>query len=204
MTPTRLHPASAVPPAAGLATVAVVGLVVSLVPGPASAQEADTAAPAPGDSAAAAADTTDRGEADGLTAEALASLLPAELPGGFERGDVESGTQQGEPGARADYEGEAGAIRVTLGGISSMRDRLVSMLETQASGTDAVEETSFREHRAFQGPMQGRRQVMVLVGGSLAVRASTGDDLPLERLRAALDGLDWERLTSLAGPAPGG
>lgn len=204
MIPIRKRPASAVPPAAGLATAAVVGLVVSLVPGPASAQEADTVAPAPGDSAAAAVDTAERSEADGLTAEALASLLPAELPGGFQRGEVESGTQQGEPGARAVYEGEAGRIRVTLGGIASMRDRLVPMLEMQASGSDAVEETSFREHRAFQGPMQGRRQVLVLVGGRLAVRASTGDDLPLERLRAALDGLDWARLTSIAGPAPGG
>lgn len=181
------------------ALLAAFGLAVILVPGGASAQERDSVTTGDRDSVL---NDTHAGEDPGPTAEELASLLPEELPGAYRRGEVESGVQQGEPGARATYEGDAGRIRITLGGIASMRDRLVPMLEMQAA-REEVDETTYRDHRAFQGPMQDRRQVFVLVGGRLAVRASTPGEISMDRLRSVLDALDWTRLEKLAGPVSG-
>lgn len=180
MTPTRRRIALLLPLAAALAALLV------LEPAPASAQE--------GEDAADAADA-----ARGITPEGLASLLPEELADGLARSDRQSGMRQGQPGARAEYEGAGATVHVTLGTVPSIQQRLVPMLESQAESEESVEATSFREHKAFQGQLQGRRQVLVVVGENMAVAAATTGEVSIERLRAALEGMDWEAIESMAG-----
>lgn len=188
MTPTRRPIPLVLPLAAAMAALLVPG------PSPASAQEADSAD---------AGEEATTGAGQGITPEELASLLPEEVDGGFRRTDRQSGMRQGQPGARAEYEGSGGTVHVTIGTVPSVQQRLVPMLESRAEREESVEATSFRDHRAFQGQLQGRRQVLVAVGGYMAVSAATTGDVPLDRLRGVLEALDWERIESMAGTAGG-
>lgn len=173
-----------------LPLVAAVAALSALEPAPASAQEADSA------DAGGEAMT---GAGQGATADDLASLLPEELADGLARTDRQSGMRQGQPGARAEYEGSGATVQVTIGTVPSIQQRLVPMLESRAESQESVEASSFRDHKAFQGELQGRRQVLVAVGSNMAVSAATTGDVSIERLRAALESLDWDRIESMAG-----
>lgn len=187
-TPPR-HPALAPTLAAALAALLV-------APASLAGQQPDSVSPEP--EGAPAADTADADSAKPGPGE-LAALLPEELPGGFARTEVDSGMRRGEPGAMAAYEGPDGAVELTVGSVPSIQERLVPMLEMRADQQDDVEQATFRDHTAFQGQLQGKRQVLVAVGESLAVSAATSGDVPIATLRAVLEALDWERIEAMAG-----
>jgi len=138
--------------------------------------------------------------ATGIEPESLAVALPAQLSDGFRRTDLQSGVREGQAGARAVYEGGGGTVDVRIGTLDAEgRELLTEMLTYQADREEDVQPITERGHSGYQGPMQGRRQVVLFVGPQILVQVATDGDLPWARLRAILAALDvrqWEDLST--------
>ncbi len=144
-------------------------------------------------------------EASAVSPDQLAALLPAKVSGGFTRTDLQSGMRKGQPGAQATYEGDAGALDITIGTVDAQtRTTLDEMPGMQANREEALTSIQHRGHAGYRGPMQGRRQIVVFVGEQGMVRVGTDDDLPMDQLRAALEAVDFNQLEAVLGASGDG